>query len=130
MILFGHPLVESESLYHIGSVDALVHTPPNATIYVHFTDENVDIMKHLQSNAIDFAVEVADVRELVLANAFGASFLVVSTQFAQTAQQIAENYLFDAKVLAHVEDDETMQKMALMGIDGVLYPGSIVKISG
>jgi len=127
MLLFGHPYIESESFYHIATLDALAHTPPSSTVLVNFCEANLDIIDYLKRNGIPFALDVASPKEVLFAHALGAAYICVLPQLAKTAQQFADNYLFDAKILVHVSDDEMMEKMAIEGVDGVIYPHAIVK---
>jgi len=129
MIFFGHKFIDSENFYHILDIDAIKNTPPSSTIYVEFSEDNLDIIKHTIQNSIKTAVEVNSVTELIYSNALNASFLIVPKELAKTAQNLAENYLFDAKILVHVEDEEEIEELALLGIDGVIYPNAIVKIN-
>ncbi len=130
MLLFGHPLLESEKFYHISDVGSVVKTPPNGVIYLEFSKENLDIVNYLRSNSIRFALEVANIKDAILAYNLGADFIVVAVQIAGDIQKIAETYLFDAKILARSDDEAMIEEAALIGIDGVLFPTAVVKISG
>jgi hypothetical protein len=71
---------------------------------------------------------VNNITELVYASAFNASYCIVTQKLAKTAQKIAENYLFDTKILVHIENEDEIEEMALLGIDGVIFLEAIVKI--
>jgi hypothetical protein len=129
MLLFGHRFITSKPFYHIFDLESIEHTPPSSTLYVEFCETNLDIIGHLSLNAIPFALSVQTINELIYGENFGASYLVVDQKLAKTAQSIAENYLFDAKILTHITKDETIEEMALLGIDGVIFPEAIIKIN-
>ena len=129
MLLFGHPFVKSEIFYHIFDIEGVVSTPPNSTIYLEFCEKNLDIVEYLRENGIPFAMEVASIGDLVVAENLGAKYICVDREFAKTAQDIAESYLFDAKILAHISCESELEELALLGIDGVVYPSAVVKIS-
>jgi len=129
MLLFGHPFIESEKFYHIFNADAVVHTPPNSTLYIEFKEENLDIIKYLRENHINFALRVGSITEVIYAAALQSSYIMVDKELAKTAQSIAENYLFDTKILVHIEEEDEIEEMALLGIDGVIFSNAIVKIS-
>ncbi len=129
MLLFGHRFIESERFYHVFDIDAIVQTPPSSTIYLEFEEKNLDIIEYLNQNAIKFALKVHNVTELIYASALGASYIHVEQNLAKTAQKIAENYLFDAKILVHIESEDEIEEMALLGIDGVMFAEAIVKIA-
>ena len=40
---------------------------------------------------------------------------------AKELQNLAENYLFDAKVLLCIKEEEEMLEIAKLGIDGVIF---------
>jgi hypothetical protein len=129
MLLFGHRFIKSEKFYHIIDVDAIEKTPPSSTLYIKFNEENLDIIEYAYANSIAFALSVADVTELIYASALGARYIVVSNELAKSAQEIAENYLFDAKILTKIKDEDAIQEMAELGIDGVLFSNAIIKIN-
>ncbi|MCD6191141.1 MAG: hypothetical protein J7K14_06345 [Sulfurimonas sp.] len=129
MLIFGHKFIPSESLYHIIDIDSITHTPPSSTLYVKFSEENLDIIEHLNVNKIEFALDVNNITELIYASALGAKYILLSREIAKTAQNIAENYLFDAKILVHITDNDEIEELALLGVDGVILSNAIIKIN-
>jgi len=129
MILLGHKFIPSESLYHVEDIDAIEHTPPSSTLYLEFSQERLDIINHARVNNINFALKVKNIKELIYASSLDAKYIIVPKNMAKTAQDIAENYLFDAKILVHTDDDKEIEEMALLGIDGLIYPNTIVKVN-
>lgn len=129
MILFGHRFIESTSFYHVIDIDSIQHTPPSSTIYLEFHENNLDIIKHMQANDIRFALKISTITELIYASAFNAQYIIVSKELAKNAQSIAENYLFDAKILVMIETEKEIQELALLGIDGIIYSNAIIKIN-
>ena len=129
MLIFGHKFIPSESLYHITDIDGVINTPPSSTIYLEFSEENLDIIEHANSNQMQFALDVKNITELIYASAFGAKYIILSREIAKIAQDIAENYLFDAKILVHISDNTEIEEFALLGIDGVIFSNAIIKIN-
>ena len=129
MLLFGHRFIKSEKFYHILELEAIQKTPPASIIYLEFSEENLDIINYLNANSIHFALAIQNITELIYASSLDASFIVVSKELAKTAQSIAESYLFDAKILVHIEDESDIEELALLSIDGVIFPSAFVKIS-
>ena len=127
MLIFGHEFIPSKSLYHITDIDSITNTPPSSTIYIEFSEDNLDIINHVDTNQIEFALDVKNITELIYASALGAKYILLSREIAKTAQDIAENYLFDAKILAHIIDNEEIEELALLGIDGVVFSNAIIK---
>jgi len=129
MLLFGHPYIPSQKFYHIEEIDDVVHTPSNSVIYLEWNEKNLDIVEYLQSNHITFALRVTDIKGIIFASLVGASFIFVPKELAKTAHNIAQNYLFDAKILVCIDGEEEIEAYALLGIDGVAFGSSIVKIT-
>ncbi len=129
MLIFGHKFIPSESLYHTPNIDSITNTPPSSIIYLEFSEDNLDIINHAISNQVEFALSITDITELIYASALGAKYILVSREAAKTAQNIAENYLFDAKILVNISDNEEIEEIALLGIDGVIFSNAIIKIN-
>ena len=129
MLLFGHRFIESENFYHIQSIDAIDNTPPSSTLLVDFNEENLDIIKHAVVNSIPLAIHVENITQIIYASSLGASYIVLSKELAKTAQDLADNYLFDAKILVIVENEDELEELALLRVDGVIFSNAIIKIN-
>jgi hypothetical protein len=129
MIFFGHRFLAGEHFYHIDSIYSIAKTPSNSTIFLEYDENNLDIIDHLFTNSIKFALHVNDIKELVYAHAMGALYITVEKDLAKNAQQVANDYLFDAKILVHIDDEDEIEDLALIGVDGVIFAKAIVKIS-
>jgi hypothetical protein len=127
MLIFGHKFIPSESFYHVINIDAIHHTPPSSTIYLDFKEDNLDIISHANLNNVKMALNVSNITEVLYASSLGASYIIVSQELAKNAQNIADNYLFDAKILVMIEDYELIESLALLGIDGVICSNAIIK---
>ncbi len=129
MLLFGHHFIKNEKFYHISDLDAIVNTPPNSIIYIEWSEKNLDIVDFLVQNKIRFALHVNSIKEVIYAYNFSANFIVVEAKLADDAQKIAENYLFDAKILVHSTQENEIEYYAKIGIDGILFPSGVIKVS-
>jgi len=129
MLLFGHRFIQSESFYHVGSIDSIKHTPPSSTIYLEFSEENLDIINHARVNLLAMALKTSNTKELIYASSLGAKYIIVSKEHAKSAQNIAENYLFDAKILVQIEEESEIEELASIGVDGVIFSNAIIKIN-
>jgi len=117
MLIFNHPLLESEKFYKIDYEEDISNTPPNSIVRFQFSADNSKIIKFCSANSVSCAVDVANITEALLASNLGATYIIVSEKNAQNIQKIAETYLFDAKIVAISED---IEKIALLGIDGII----------
>lgn len=129
MLLFGHPYIDFEPFYHIDEIDEIEYTPANSTLFIHFKEENLDIIRHMQKNRLTFALEAGDLTEVIFAHNLGAKYILVNEALAKSAQNVAENYLFDAKILCRLKSDADLEEKIIEGIDGVIFAPAIIKIS-
>jgi len=127
MLLFGHRFIPSESFYHITTIDAISKTPPSSKVFLEFSEDNLDIIQHLTKNSVKFVLSVENIRELIYASSLEASYILVQKEIAKSAQNIAESYLFDAKILVSLEDENQIEEMAMLNLDGVLFPSAIIR---
>jgi len=117
MLIFNHPLIESELFFKINSQEDISNTPPNSIVRFKFSSESSKIIKFCNNNGVSCAIDVTNITDALLASNLGASYLIVSEENASSIQKIAETYLFDAKIIAISED---IEKIALLGIDGII----------
>lgn len=129
MLLFGHRFIASPSFYHILDIDSITHTPPSSTIYLEFSEKNLDIITHAQANEVSFALSIQNIEEFIYASALNANYIIVERSYAKTFQEIAQTYLLDSKVLVRIENDKEIEDLALLGIDGVIYSNAIIKVN-
>lgn len=129
MLFIGHRFIQSPKFYHISDIANIERTPASSIIYLNFSEDNLDIIQHLQNNAVTFALEIQNIKELLYAAALGASYVTCNATLAKTAQKVAEHYLLDTKILVHVTDEESLEEFALLGIDGVIFAAGIIKVS-
>ena len=129
MLIYGHRFIDSNSFYHVLDIDSISNTPPSSTIFVEFSEENLNLINHITINSITLAVQVKDITQLIYASALGASFIVIQKDLASIAQEIANNYLFDAKVLVKIDDEDDIEELAILGVDGVIFANAIIKIN-
>ncbi len=118
MLIFHHPFIKNKQFYKVTSVNEIKNTPPNSIILSDFKKE---IITYAQAQQLTFAINVTTIVELVLVAASHASFLVVNKDFATTAQQIADDYMYDAKILLIGKNEEDIEFCALNGIDGIIF---------
>ncbi len=127
MIIYGHRFIPSDNFYHILNIDAISNTPPSSTLFLEFNEENLDIIEHLRINELSFALGIANITEIIYASALGASFIIIPKELALEAQNLANEYLFDAKILVKIENDSEIEELAKESIDGVIYSNAVIK---
>ena len=129
MILLGHRFIPSEPLYHIAAIDAIEGTPSSSVVYFEFSETNLDIIQHCRLNDVPFALYAANLKEVIYASALEALYIVIPKELAKTTQKIADAYLFDAKILVACDDEDAIEELAILGVDGVIFPNGIVKVN-
>lgn len=129
MIILGHRFIPSFTFFHVPNIDAINNTPPNSPIFLEFDEENIETIEHLQKNELCFCLSIENITQLIYASSLGASYIIVQKELATSAQNIANNYLFDAKILVSIDNESEIEKLALIGVDGVIFSNAIVKIN-
>lgn len=122
MKLIGHPSIAYEPLYRIHTQEDIAKSPSN-TILVF--EGNLTLAAYCQSQKILFALHVKNIKELVLANALSASYFIVDKSLAINAQKVADDYLFDGKVMLYSTDESDIEFVALNAIDGIIFENAI-----
>ena len=128
MQLFGHELIQSPQFYAITSIDAIKETPPNATLYIDYSDKMVELINYCNANKLSYALYVKSLRDVILAHNFGAAYIIVDDALVKLAQKAADDYLFDAKILCKIEHEESIETLATLAVDGAIFPKAIVTI--
>jgi hypothetical protein len=129
MYIFGHRFIKSDSFYHIACIEAIKNTPSSSVLYLEFSEDNLDIIDFINENQISLALGVNTITEIIYASSLGASYILVPSELALSAQSIANNYLFDAKILVRTEEESEIEELALLGVDGIIFANAIVKIN-
>ncbi|RXJ70257.1 hypothetical protein CRV08_01455 [Halarcobacter ebronensis] len=118
MILIGDSLIPHKSCFFIDSIMDIENTEPNSTLIFNY-DEN--ILLFCRKNDIKCAVIVNSIKEAIYCNALNSKYIICDKKLASSIQKVAENYIFDSKVLAIIETSDEIEKVALAEIDGVIY---------
>jgi len=119
MQVFGHEWIESEFFYPVHTLDEISQTPPNSLLQLTILPASLKLAKHCQSNGLRYAIEIDTIEEAVFANLLGATYVLAHKELAKALMPIAQNYLFDTRVLALIQKNE-IEEMAKSGVDGVV----------
>lgn len=118
MILIGDALINYEALFRIYHKEQILETQANSTIIFKYNEE---ILKYASEQALSFAVIVGSIKEAIYVNALNGKYIIASQELAKEIQKVAENYMFDSKVLAIIDSNEQLESIAQNEIDGVIY---------
>ena len=121
MIIIGHPWIESPTFFKVFHRDDIQKTQANQIVLLEPLNESHSIAQYCRKNAVSFAVTVNTLEDALYANALGASYIICEEDDAALIQPVANEYLFDMRILVHIHSEKEMLKIARSGIDGVIY---------
>jgi len=125
MIIIGHPWVESHRFCRVFSKKDIEESRADDIVLLEPLVDSVELAKYCQQNDIAYAITVNSLKEALFANALNAAYIICKEEEAQLIQPIAQEYLFDSKVLVLIHDEKEIVKIARSGIDGVLFVEAI-----
>ena len=66
-------------------------------------------------------VYVKSIKEAIYASNFNAKYIICENELAKKLQKIADNYMYDSKILAIIDSNEELEQVAKLEIDGIIY---------
>jgi len=124
MILLGDDNIVYETLSSIKSSQDIISTQSNSTLVFEY---NIDLVKYCHDNALGFAVIVKDIKEVIYASQFDVKYILCDKGIVNSVQKIAENYMFDAKILVIIDNSDEIVWVAQNEIDGAIYNHVLTK---
>ena len=125
MIIIGHPWIESKRFCKVFSQEDIKKSKANDVVLLEPLVDSHEYAKYCKENQIPFAVVVNTLNEAIFANALGASYIICEEDDALMIQPIAQEYLFDTRILVLIRDEKEINKIARGGIDGVIFAEAI-----
>lgn len=123
MKILGHPLIPYKKLYSIQTVDEInEETSQNILLFEY---DHI-LLNHVTQNKLPFALHIFNETEAVIGNAIGAKILICPPKLALRAQELAEYYLFDAKVAILINSEDDIQKAIELKVDMAILPDAIL----
>jgi len=118
MILIGDKLIPFDDLVNISSLEEIKNTKANSIISFRY---NENLLTYSSRNELDFAVVITSIKEAIYANCLNARYIICQKDLSKDVQKIADNYMFDSKVLAIIESCDEIEEIAQNEIDGIIY---------
>ncbi|MBU3014869.1 hypothetical protein KO488_08895 [Poseidonibacter lekithochrous] len=118
MLLIGDKLIPFTDIFNISSIDEIKNTKANALISFRY---NENILTYSYKNDLDYVVVISSIKEAIYANSLNAKYIACQKNLAKDIQKIADNYMFDSKILALISTDDEIEEIALNEIDGIIY---------
>ncbi|UFH58933.1 hypothetical protein [Sulfurovum mangrovi] len=126
MIVIGHPWIESPKFCKVFSEEDIKESAPDTIVLLEPLADSHKLAAYCQKNDIAYAVPVNKLKEAIFANALGASYIICEEDDAMMVQPIAQEYLFDTRVLVLIHEEKEMTKIARSLIDGVIFAEAIL----
>ena len=122
MKIIGDSLIPFEEFYIVKNIEDISKTRANSQIFFNFDEK---LLKYSFEQNLNFFVEVKSVKEAIYSNSLNARYIVCDKILARKLQKIADNYIFDSKILALISSNEEFEDIAEAEIDGVIYEKTI-----
>lgn len=118
MILFGvcKAVDRLKDIVVCKSADEAKQASNDALKIVDFDQKSLSNYSEIEN----LAIIVQNMKEFLFVANTNVSYAVVREDMAKKIQECANEYMMDIKVLAQIKDDEELEKIALLGIDGVI----------
>ncbi|MEA3513011.1 MAG: hypothetical protein U9R37_05365 [Campylobacterota bacterium] len=118
MIIIGDDIIACDTIEKIESLEDIKSTTPNSTLLFRY-DKNM--MDYCMKNDLSYAVSVENITQLIYANSLYAKYIIPNSDILEVSQSLADNYMFDSKILATIKFENEIENIALKHIDGVIY---------
>jgi len=125
MIVIGHSWIKSQKLRKVFSIEDIKNAPAEDVVLLEPLVDSHTFAQYCQENSIAYAVVTNTLDDAVFANALGAKYMICEEDIALMIQPIAQEYLFDARILVLIHNEKEIAKIARGGIDGVVFSEAI-----
>ena len=100
MILIGDKLVPFEDVFLIKNIKDIENTKANSTVLFDFEEE---ILTYCYKNELFCAVVVNSIKEAIYCNNLNVKYIISEKELSIELQKIADNYMYDSKILAIID---------------------------
>jgi hypothetical protein len=125
MIIMGHPWIKSNRFFKIFSIKGIEKSQADDIVLLEPLVDSHPIAVHCQENAIPFSVVVSTLDDALFANALGAKYIICEEEDALMIQPLANEYLFDTRILVLIHSVKEISKIARGHVDGVIFAEAI-----
>ena len=125
MLIIGHPWVKSQKFSKVFSLEDIKKSQADEIVLLEPLADSHTLAQYCQENGITYAVLTNTLTDAVFANALGAKFMICEEDKALIIQPVAQEYLFDTRILVLIDNEKEIVKIAKGGIDGVIFTEAI-----
>lgn len=125
MIIIGHPWINSQRFCKVFSIEDIKKSKANDIVLLEPLVDSHQYAQHCKEHNISFAIVINNLNNAIFANALGAKYMICEEDIALIIQPIAQEYLFDTRLLVLIHDEKEISKIAREHIDGVIFPEAI-----
>ena len=125
MLIIGHPWIKSQKLRKVFSIEDIKKSHADEIVLLEPLVDSHVFAEYCQENSIAHAVVTTSLEDALFANALGAKYMICEEDVALMIQPVAQEYLFDARVLVLIHNKKEIVKIARGGIDGVIFAEAI-----
>jgi len=125
MIIVGHPWIKSSQFSKVFSMEDIKKCRAEDIILLEPLVDSYSFAQHCQENNTAFAIVVNTLDDAIFANALGAKYIICEEDDALMIQPIAQEYLFDTRILVLIHSEKEISKIARGGVDGVIFAEAI-----
>ena len=117
MIIIGHKDIPSAKFVKITKIEDIKLTSSQDILFVEF---NVDLIKYIKSNDLKCAVKIDNINDLMIVNSLEVDYCISMKKDIIIFVKIAQDYMFDMKILLNGSDEDDISWCAINGIDGII----------
>ncbi|MDQ7084719.1 MAG: hypothetical protein Q9M36_07215 [Sulfurovum sp.] len=125
MIIIGHQWIESSRFCKVFSIEDIQKSEVGSIVLLEPLADSHDYARYCKKNNLAFSVVVGTLDDALFANALGAKYILCEEDVALMIQPIAQEYLFDTRILVLIHSSKEISKIARGHIDGVIFPEAI-----
>jgi len=85
-------------------------------------DYDEELCLYAKNNNLSYMVSIKDIKESILANHLNARYILLKNAKIKEIEKymkIAQNYLFDSKIICQIDTIDKINKIAKTNIDGI-----------
>lgn len=118
MILIGDKLIPYEDISFVDSIWDVENSLPNSTLVYKY---DINLLTFCNKNNLSSSIIVSNIKEAIYANALDVKYIICEKKLAKNIQKVADNYMFDSKILAIIEQEKEIEDVALAEVDGAIF---------